>query len=65
MELKLEQKLASVDQDPLLLVLLDLIKAYDKLDRVQILNTLEGYRAGPKMRRMLAYFWERQEVLTR
>ena len=32
LELKLAQELASVDQDPLLLVLLDLRKAYDNLD---------------------------------
>ena len=33
MELKLTQELGSVDQDPLLLVLLDIRKAYDNLDR--------------------------------
>ena len=42
--------LASVDQDPLSLVLLDLIKLYDNLDCGRLLKTLEGYGAGPKMR---------------
>ena len=32
MEIKPAQELASVEQDPLLLVFLDLRKAYDKLD---------------------------------
>ena len=32
MELNLEQELASVDQDPLFLVFLDLRKAYESLD---------------------------------
>ena len=32
MELKLDQKLASVDQDPLFLVFLDQRKAYGKID---------------------------------
>ena len=36
MELNLAQELVSVDQDPLLLVLLDLIKSYDNLDHFQI-----------------------------
>ena len=49
-EIKLAWELAGVDQDPLLLVLLDLIKVYDNLDYVRLLNTLEGYGAGPKIR---------------
>ena len=42
MELKLAQEMESVDQDLLFLVFMDLIKAYDKLERVCILETLEG-----------------------
>ena len=49
MELNLTQELASVEQNPLLLVFLDLIKAYDNLDCGRLLKTLEGYRSGPKM----------------
>ena len=33
MDLKLVQELASIDQDPLFLVFLDLRKAYDIVDR--------------------------------
>ena len=64
MDLKLEQELASFYQEPLLLLLLDLRKAYDNFDRGQLLKTLEGYGAGPKMWGMLAEFWARQEVFT-
>ena len=42
LELKLAQELASVDQDPLFLVFLDLLKAYDTVDWVRLLTTLEG-----------------------
>ena len=56
MYLKLAQEMASVDQDPLLLVSMDLIKSYKNLDRGQLLKTLEGYGAGPKIWGMLAEF---------
>ena len=65
MELKPDQELESVDQDPLLLVFLDLRKAYDNLDWGRLLNTLEGYGVGQKLRRLLTGFWSRQEVVTR
>ena len=50
MELKLPQELASVDQDPLLLVFLDLRKAYNNIYRGRLLQNLEDYGAGPKLR---------------
>ena len=56
LDMNLTQELVSVYQDPLLLALLYPRKAYDKLDRGRILKTLEGYRAGPKMRVMLEEF---------
>ena len=64
MELKIMQELACVDQDPIFLVFLDLRKAYDNLDRGRLLNTLEGYGAGPKMRDIMEEFWERQGGVT-
>ena len=48
MVIKLAQKLASVDQDPIFLVFLDLSKSYDNLDCGRLLQTLAGKRAGPK-----------------
>ena len=65
MELKLVQELTGVDQDPLLLVFLEPRKSYDNLDHGGLLKTLERYRAGPKMRGILAELWVQQEVVTR
>ena len=63
MEIKLAQELVSVEQDPLFLIFLDIRKAYDNLDRGRVLQTLMGYRAGPKMRGFLVAFWSRQDVV--
>ena len=54
MEFKLLQELASVDQDPLLLVFLELRKSYDNLERWRLIQTLEDYGEGPKLRGLLA-----------
>ena len=42
-EIKLAQELIGIDQDPLLLVFLDLRKAYDIVDRDRLLVTLVHY----------------------
>ena len=49
MELKIVEYLASVDQDPLFLVFLDLRKSYDILDRWRLLQLLAVYGAGLKL----------------
>ena len=49
LDIKLSQKLASIDHDPLFLVFLDLHKSYDTVDRGHLLMTLEGYGAGPRV----------------
>ena len=59
------QELDSVEQDPLLLVLLDLQNAYKNVDWVRLLTTLEGYCADPHMFNILTVFWDLQEVVTR
>ena len=64
MEFKLVQELASVDQDPLFLIFLDLQKAYDTVDLGRLLVTLEVYCSGPHMCWLLAVFWCQQEVFT-
>jgi hypothetical protein len=42
-EAKLQQELASINQQPLFQVYLDLKKAYDSLDRPRALQTLKNY----------------------
>ena len=64
MELKLAQELASVEQEPLLLVSHDQRKAYGNLYQGRLLQTLAGYGAGLKIRGLLAKFWSRREVVT-
>ena len=61
---KLSQELASIYQNPLFLVFLDLRKFYDTVYRVRLLTTLEGYDAWSHMHGILEEFLERQEVVT-
>ena len=56
-ELNPAQEMASVDQDPLLLLFLELRKSYDNMDCGRLLKTFEGYEARPKMWGILAEFW--------
>ena len=49
MELKLAQYLSNVEQDPLFLVFLELMKAHDNLDRGRLLQTLEVYGETPNL----------------
>ena len=65
MGLNLSQELASIDQDPLFLVLLDLRKVYGTVDRECLLITLEGYELGTRMCGLLETFWYCQQVLSR
>ena len=65
MELKLAQELSSVDHDPLLPVFLDLSKSYDTVGRECLIQTLEGYGAGPRMCGLLETFWAHQKVVPR
>ena len=65
MELKLAQELARIDQDPLFLVFLDLIKAYDTMDRDLLLITREGYGAGPRLCGILEALWDCQQAIPR
>ena len=65
MELKLVQELAIVDQDPFLLIFLDLRKAYGTVDRVLLILTFEGYGAGTRLCGLLDTFWSHQKVVPR
>ena len=63
MELQLAQELDSIDQVPLFLVFLDLSKEYDTMDRGRLIQTLEGYGAGPRIYDLLETFWVHQKVV--
>ena len=65
MELKLAQELDSIYQDPLLLVFLDLRKAYNTVDQDRRIIALEGYGAGPWLCGLLEAFWEYHQVVPR
>ena len=64
MELKLAQELASMDQDPLFPLFLDLRKAYKDLERGRLPQKLAGYGMEPNLWGLLVEFWELQEVVT-
>ena len=59
------QEISRVEQYPIFLVFLDLIKAYDTVDRGRVIRTLEGYGAGPLMHELLVTLWVYQEFVTR
>ena len=65
MELKLAQELSRIGNDPLLLVFLDLRKAYNTAERDRLIQTLERYGAGPCMCRILDDLWAHQQVVPR
>ena len=59
LEAKLLQQLAALREEVLYVILLDLNKAYDALDRSRCLEILEGYGVGPNSRRLLTNYWRR------
>ena len=63
-DLKIVKKLESVNKDPLFLVLLYLSNSYDNPYRGRILQTLSGYRSGPKLQGLMAEFWLHQTGVT-
>ena len=52
-ESKLTQQLASMREEVLCAIFLDLKKAYDALDRYRCLEIFEGYGVGPWAYRIL------------
>ena len=65
MEMKLPQDLSRVYHNPLLLVFLDLNKAYDTVYRGRLIRTLEGYSMRPCLCKLLATFWVYQKYVSR
>jgi hypothetical protein len=58
MEVKLQQQLAWVDQEPLYQIYLDLRKAYDALDWGRCLKILAGYGVGSNLLCLQKNFWD-------
>ena len=65
MEVKLQQQLAWVDQEPLYQIYLDLRKAYDALDRGRCLEILAGYSVGPNLLCLQKKFWDDAKMVCR
>ena len=65
MELKLVQELASVDQDPILLVLLDLKESVQQPRSRETTKNLRGLWVDTKPWGLHAEIWLRQELVTR
>jgi hypothetical protein len=65
MEVKLQQQLAWVDQEPLYQIYLDLRKAYDALDLERCLEILAGYGVGPNLLCLQKQFWNNVKMVCR
>ena len=60
-EVKLTQQLANMDQVTWYGICIDLKKAYKAMDRDRCIEILEGYQVGPKMRKLIQFFWDNAE----
>ncbi len=56
-EAKLAQQLSYLELKPFYGVFLDLRKAFDAMDWEQCIMLLEGYGAGPRMIRLIRWYW--------
>ena len=65
LESKLLQQLASLREEVLYVIFMDLHKAYDALDRSRCLEILERYGVGPRSRRLLQTYWRRLTMVER
>jgi len=62
-EAKLAQQLAHLEQCPFYGVFFDLKKAFDAMDCERCLLVLEGYGAGPNMRRLIRHCWDEAQMV--
>ena len=65
LESKLLQQLAALREEVLYMILLDLHKAYEDLERSRCLEILEGYGMVPRPRRPLQTYWRQLTVVAR
>ena len=52
-------------QKTLYFIFLDLQKAYDSVNREQLLEILEGYRVGPSVLGLLKFYWDNQHCVVK
>ena len=64
-ETKLRIQEATSQYKTLYQIYLDLTKAYDSIDRAQVMKTLEIYKVGPRIRRYIEKVWSDQEFILR
>ena len=57
---KLQLQLSKMVQKTLHFVFLDLWKAYNTINREQLLEILEGYGVGPNVLGLLKFYWDNQ-----
>ena len=62
---KLLQQLVDLREEVLYVILLELHKAYDALDRSRCLEILEGYGIGHRARKLLRNYWHRLTMVAR
>ena len=65
LEAKLLQQLTALRKEFLYVILLDLHKAHNALDRSRCLEILEGYGIGPRARNLLKQYWQRLTMVAR
>ena len=64
-ERKLRMQMAVCSSTTVYQVYLDLMKAYDSIDRQRVLLILQKYKVGPNLRRYIAKVWEGQKYFLR
>ena len=62
---KLLQQLAYLREEVMYVILLDLHKEYDALDRSRCLKILEGYGVGPRVCWLLRTYWIRLRMVAK
>ena len=64
-EAKLVQQLHRIAHKVLFTVFVDLKKAFDTVHRERLLDILEGYGVGPRLRGLLRFYWMNQQCVAR
>ena len=63
--MKLAQQLAYIEKVPLYGVFIDLHEAFDAIDRGRWAEILKPYGVGPKMLKVIGFFWDHALLVCR